>query len=356
MRNVIAVSAFTLAFSLAAPIAGAAELSVKTWARDLKKALGKGDAKAVSEMMDPAALAKTYLERNASPDLETMKKARRLFAREKLKEAVETYDKIPKGSEYWLESVEEKGWTFHREKSYDKTLAQTKTLLSSPFVAIVGSEPFFLQSLSQLKICDYKGVLETHQLFKDSQRQRVIDIQTLSKEGTSPAVEQVIDRTDHFPMTLKAAGEAAKSLPRLFYRDLEIQKALMAMKLAESARGLAADAQGAAAGSFRAGLAKLEKAARSAPTRVKSRLKSLAKAENEENFKMLQKLNLIEVETIQRMHADLALDKDSYSKGEFRKASVDELVFPDDGHPWMDELDKYQFKVNSCPQNLRRRM
>ncbi|MGE0632924.1 MAG: hypothetical protein AB7O96_10980, partial [Pseudobdellovibrionaceae bacterium] len=89
---------------------------------------------------------------------------------------------------------------------------------------------------------------------------------------------------------------------------------------------------------------------------IRARLAKLAEVETEENAKMLQKINLIEIETIQRVHTDQELNKNSYAKGEFKKTTAEDLVFPDDGHPWMDELDKYQVKVNSCPQNVRRMM
>lgn len=93
-----------------------------------------------------------------------------------------------------------------------------------------------------------------------------------------------------------------------------------------------------------------------AMTRLQKRLQVLARRENDENFKMLQKLNLIEVETIQRVHADLHADPNTYKKGQFADINQDQLEFPDDGNPWMDELDKYQTRVNSCPRNVRRKM
>jgi hypothetical protein len=265
---------------------------------------------------------------------EVMLKARKLFEAGKFSEALKEYDKVPRGSDQWLEAVEEKGWAYHRQKDYQKALAQTKTLLSQAFLPVIGSEPFFLQSLSQLKICDYKSILETHELFKTSQRQRIQDIQNLAKTGESPAVQSLTTKALTFPLTFPQVGEESKALPRQFYRDVQIQKSLMTIQNPKAA----------------------QKAIQQARQSLKSRMKLLAENEVEENFKMVQKLNLIEVETIQRIHADQELAKDSFKKGQFKQASTDELVFPDDGHPWIDELDKYEVRVNSCPENIRRKM
>jgi hypothetical protein len=326
MKSLCALLIGLLSFNLVQAKEGS--FSVKQWTER-----NPSLAPLVSEWL---RLETSLFDSSRSKDRTTMQKARELFAAGKMNESLALYNQIEKGSDYWLEAVEEKAWIFHREKEFDKALAQSKTLLSQAFVPVVGPEPFFLQSLTNLKICDYKAILETHQLFKNSQRQRIQDLKDLAQSGNNSALLSVITKADAFPLSFTSVGEESKSLPRQFYRDREFQKALLNYKLAEAAKN--SSAQGLAM------------------TRMQNRLKALAQAENEEIYKIVQKLNLIEVETIQRLHADRDLDQKSYQKGHFADTNSDQMIFPDDGHPWLDELDKYQVRVNSCPQNIRRKM
>jgi hypothetical protein len=89
---------------------------------------------------------------------------------------------------------------------------------------------------------------------------------------------------------------------------------------------------------------------------MKTRLQKLATEETNDNVKVVQKLNLVEVEAIQRLHADVDLDKKLFVKGDYKKTTSDQLVFLDDGRPWIDELDKYEVRAKACPQNIRRKM
>lgn len=168
-------------------------------------------------------------------------------------------------------------------------------------------------------------------------------MQALAGSGDSPAVQSLITKVQTFPLSFTEVGEEAKALPRLFHRDLPLQKALMAYKMAEASLKVTASSE-------------MTKLMKSSAKAIQSRMRQLAETEVQENFKMVQKLNLIEVETIQRIHADQKMAQDSFNKGEFAEVSTDQMVFPDDGHPWIDELDKYEVRVNRCPENIRRKM
>lgn len=356
MKNLKLLTLTLIISQCLSPLALAGSFSVKAWSEDLKKTLDSDPAK-ITRALDTKkwqSLQTKALQSSKSKDSKIMKRARKLFEAEKFTKALSEYEKIPRGNDHWLEAVEEKGWVYHRQKKYQKALAQTKTLLSQAFTPIIGSEPFFLQSLSQLKICDYKGILETHQAFKETQRQRLIDLRELSATGQSPAVVSLISKVDEFPLNFTAVGEEAKSLPRLFHRDIALQKALMSLKMSQFALEEIERRQTVKVS--QKSIDALKHTFKKAQNDLKTRMKALADIENEENFKMVQKLNLIEVETIQRIHADQELDQDSFKKGEFTQVTANQMVFPDDGHPWIDELDKYEVRVNSCPGNIRRKM
>ncbi|MEN0059953.1 MAG: hypothetical protein AAGB31_14025 [Bdellovibrio sp.] len=278
---------------------------------------------------------------------ERLSKARSVFAKGQFDEALRLYNEIPRGNTYWLTSTEEKGWSYFRKEDYQKSLAQTKTLLSPQFAEVVNAEAYLLQSLSQLRMCDYKGVFETHQTFKDKQKKRIMEVQNLAEKGWNEDLAAVLRKVDYFPLELADIGDSAQRLPLLIYKDLEFQKQLLRFKasfevlqrLPESA--LKKEVRDFNSASF---------------ITLKKRVQTLAQKETDANFKVIQKLNLVEVEAIQRVHADTQLSENSYQKGEFKDVGDDKLVFMDDGRPWIDELDKFEVSAKSCVKGIRRKM
>jgi hypothetical protein len=86
---------------------------------------------------------------------------------------------------------------------------------------------------------------------------------------------------------------------------------------------------------------------------MEKRLQELAKVENDENYRILQKLNLIEVESIQRVHME---SKFTHVQGQVQPGK-DDLVFEDDKNDvWLDELNSYQAKVSRCAKKSGRTM
>lgn len=350
--------AFSLLTIFVAQIA-AAEVTVSSWAKDLEAKLEGRDVNAVLKVLETSDLNSAVSRREVTPARKALLDARRLFSKGQYKAALKQYDRVPKGQDEWLEAVEEKGWAYLRLGQTDRALAQTKTLLSPTFRGIVGTEPFFLQSLTQLKVCDYVSILETHKLLKDSQRERLAALQALAESGESKDLAAVVARADRFPLKLSDLGENAAMLPRLFHRDLRAQSAILRLKLSQA--GVPVLRESAASNTRFRTLAmkqiqRLQRAEAQARRDLRERVKALAARETEQNFELLQKINVIEVETIQRVHIDQELDKNLYSKGEFTEAGTDQLVFVDDGHPWIDELDKFQVKLNACPGKVRRKM
>ena len=87
--------------------------------------------------------------------------------------SIEFYDKVRKGSATWLEALEEKAWAQMRKGEPEKSLATLKTVLTPIFKDRVPSEPFFLASLGQLRVCDYPALFKTLDLFKDRFRGKI---------------------------------------------------------------------------------------------------------------------------------------------------------------------------------------
>lgn len=329
----------------------AQEFSVSTWKAEFARSVRLGETAKTQELSQWGNLEKKALP--ACIDCKSkskMHEARILFEKSQFKAALKLYNSIPKVSDHWLEAVEERGWAHFRNENYEKAIAQTKTLLSPQFAKVVNSEAFFLQSLSQLRICDYEGVLKTHQVFKEKQKERISAMQTLANTGTNEALRLSIEKLDKFPLSFVSFGENLATLPLLFYRDLEVQRHILRIKVSQA---------GLEALKYENGQslkAKFQRALNESSNSLKARMKVLAAEETKKNAKIIQKLNLVEIEAIQRIHTDMKLTEEMYNENDFKDVSDDQLMFVDDGQPWIDELDKYDVVAKSCAKNIRRKM
>jgi hypothetical protein len=290
-------------------------------------------------------------------------KARILFQEADLKGALNEYQMISRSSDYWLETLEERAWTYMRLGQPDKSLGELKTLLSPVFTPQVGPEPFFLQAFINLKICDFSQIFKTLDDFKARFRVRAALIQKLAKNGKTPEAEQAIAKLDHTALAWNSVGVNSSALPRYFHRD-EVIATEMGIRQnllsdAETLKNLNQRSPGILNGSSTAArninilLNQAPTRADQARTRVFQRLQVLAEGEVDEISLILQKMHIIEAEAIERMHL---VKKEQLSKGNTKAAiahSDDDLVFPvndkDDKELWIDELDNYHYQVKGCP-------
>lgn len=345
MKSVILAFVITLC-GFPAPVLAAERVSVSEWVESWVQSLQK--SKSLS--FETTSLEKKALQSCSDcENKDTLKKARDLFAQGKFDEALAAYEQIPRGNTYWLSAVEEKGWAHFRKENFEKALAQTKTLLAPQFAEISNSEAFLLQSLTQLRICDYKGVFETHKTFKEKQKARILEVQNLAQTGWNDSLTAVLKKVDQFPLTLDDMGASVQRLPLLIYKDREFQRQALRFKATEKAIALV-DANNKRL------VNTLENLNTKAFHALKNRVQQLAQDETNENFKVIQKLNLVEVEAIQRIHTDLNLSEELYRKTKFQEVGDDKLVFMDDGRPWIDELDKFEVAAKTCAQGIRRKM
>lgn len=344
MKSFVALSTMAfLSLSLSTQALAQNRVSVKDWVQSWSDKAAKKNITFNTSDLEKKALSSCSDCENKS----ALTEGRKLFTKGQFEQAIRTYNEIPRGNTYWLSAVEEKGWAYFRQEDYEKALAQTKTLLAPQFAEISNSEAFLLQSLTQLKICDYKGVFETHQIFKEKQKNRIMEVQQLAKTGWNDALTQVLKKADKFPLTLDDMGDAVQRLPLLIYKDVEFQKQALRFKASERAIALA--------DSVRA-KDQLEKTNTQSFLALKKRVQELAQEETNENFNVIQKLNLVEVEAIQRVHTDMELADSMYKKNNFEKVGDDKLVFMDDGRPWIDELDKFEVAAKTCAKGIRRKM
>ena len=109
----------------------------------------------------------------------------------KFAESVEQYEKVQKDSPYWLKSLEEKAWAQYQLKNTGKSLAVLKTLTNPVFADEVSPEVYFLQSLNQLKTCDYPGIFKTIEQFKKVSRAPLAEAEQKADAGNAQAKAKV---------------------------------------------------------------------------------------------------------------------------------------------------------------------
>lgn len=249
-----------------------------------------------------------------------LSEARKLFEQKKFNEALNEYQKIPNKSDRYLIVLEEKAWAYIHLDQYDKALAAARTLTSPALSGLTTTEPFLLKALVQLKICDYVGVFQTLKEFKAQKREQIIAIQEIAKNRLNSISHQTLEKWMLNTEDWKSLGPALAKMPQLFYHDKFMLTAAKNKNMAQ----------------------------------MEKRLQELAILENNENHRILQKLNLIEVEGVQRVHIASQFNK---KQGETLEKSDDDLVFKDSKDDvWLDELDSYQATIDRCQKKSGRTM
>ena len=209
MKSLLSLTLTLSALSL--PAQAGERFTLSQWQRSVKSAKSVSD---IEKAVNTAAIEKKYLASCSDCDnKDLLAKARTAFAKGNFEEALSLYNQIPRGNDYWMYSVEEKGWAYFRMDDYEKSLAQTKTLLAPQLAETASSEAYLLRSLALLKICDYKEIFENHTNFKEKQKAKIMEIQDLADSGFNESFKKVILAANTFPLQAKEMGDAVKHLP-----------------------------------------------------------------------------------------------------------------------------------------------
>lgn len=283
----------------------------------------------------------------------SMTQARVLYQKKDIAGALNAYNQVPKSSSLWIDSVEERAWAHLRQDDYDKAMGVITTALSPVLAPLAGPETYYLANLMAYRACDYARVFNTSELFKKRHHTRLSDIQELAQKGSNRTINQVFDRFEQSGVSQESAGSQVESMPRGLFHDrkfiqsMESRRELLgeikkAGQLLEESKTLGANSE-------------LEKQLASATSQVErlkqeayQRARQLAQADLKEYRVILNKMNIIEGEIIQRLHMDENL-KGQRGKLSQNDDNKDALVFPVTDEVWMDELDNYKARVKDCP-------
>lgn len=295
-----------------------------------------------------------------SQDLMTMTAARLLFQNGFLDAASKYYEKVPKSSDYWFDAQEEMAWAQVRKGEPQNAIAITKTLVAPAFQSQVGPEPFFLRSLSQLKVCDYPSVVGTLNTYRERFKPRAAELTKLTESANTPAVSRLVERMKKGPAKLTDLGADAAALPRFVTRDAALVQNVQTEKALEAEAKLAGElyARSLTGGTAQVGFqARLESFKKAVDTRTQAarsatygRVKALAQEETEEIGAMLQKLHIVEAELLQQISlADRVISatqgKSSLKVGTTGSQAKDKVWFPAEGETWFDEYANYKVDI-----------
>lgn len=296
-----------------------------------------------------------------SQNLMNLTAARMLYQNGFLKQAIEYYSKIDKGSDYWFEALEEIGWSEVRLGQPQNTLAHVQTLLVPAMEADVGPEVFYLASLANLKVCDYQEVSNLLKEFRSRFQTKAKKLMALKENPQTPAVDQLVKLLATSRTNMPAMGGLGRDLPRHSTRDENlyflVQRQTKLNQEGEIAGKLYSQSlsEGTAQIGFQAKMDKfrqmMQNRARNSYTASLNRIKHLADQELTEIANILKNMQIVEAELIQqlalsgRVIADTQSAKPIVKKGTTGSQGRDTMTFNFQGEIWFDELAHYKIDI-----------
>lgn len=247
-----------------------------------------------------------------------LESARASFKKQQYSKAIDTYRKIPRDSLLWPVSLEESAWTYLANQQEDLALATTKTLIAFPLNQMGFYESYLIQGIAELKSCRYDGVFKTIDQFKKNQLTRIQNLEQIA-EGkhklTYPLIKAI-------RMNDRSLNSLLPKLPELSHLDLIIYQQAISKNANKNL--------------------------------VNNRLKELAKQELAEIKTIMVKLQILKVEAEQRVIRDAKLGLSQQNKSKFKETDYNQMIFPVDDEPWIDELGQFEVAMKACQQQRRK--
>jgi hypothetical protein len=231
--------------------------------------------------------------------------------------AHELYEKIGKSSDFWLISLEERGWTYIRENKFDKALSLYHTLSAPTFSPQVGPESYLIGAYASLRICDYNAVFETLKDFKSKFKTQAENLGKIKNTvtGDSMALFEKLasGKINHWA---DLGTEEIQKWPAFVNLDSVLLKHVK-NKNWEAAQ---------------------------------KRLNQMAARDLKSISKVTKKMRIIDIEAIQRMnlkdHPEVA------NNSEITNDDDDTIYFKKERDDlWLDEVTRYRVKTSGCPVN-----
>ncbi len=164
-----------------------------------RMAVAGDDRRAMGQLKFLQKRMKQHKVKKHTDDIALLK-GRILFNRGLYEKALAQYNKIPKSSELWLTSVEERAWTkFHLGKN-NEAIADSHTLMSPLFQSSVSPEAFYFSAFVAHQVCDFTRVFKVIEIFKSESRQK---IKTLEQSVASQPTAKSHWQLQHYSEVIK---------------------------------------------------------------------------------------------------------------------------------------------------------
>ncbi len=318
----------------------------------------KDETKAAAVIISSLMKAKNNL---IPEDLLNITAGRLLYQNGYFEAAQKYYDKIPKGSDFFPQSQEEKAWAFLKRGQPNDAVAVTQTLVNKAFSGQVGPEAWFVRSLGQLKVCDFGASLETLKSFSVEFKERAMGLEKISKQGNSSEVNQALLKMKDGGLNLAEMAQISKSLPRAMVRDERLRQMMKAFAILIEESNSAAQASATSnvsglQGEFETIKNNADQRAARMKAQAVNRVQSLAAQDLKETKTILNKLHIVEAEVIQRVESTTKLSQAASQEirsGKTGSQAADVLKFPSGSEVWMDELTNYKIDIKKGCQARR---
>jgi|GEM_PF-1678953 len=236
--------------------------------------------------------------------------------------AVQAYSKVPRDSDFWLASVEERAWAKIQSGDVNQAIADSKTLMSPLFEDIAGPESYFVSSYVAHRTCDFKNVFEISDKFKKNNKLRIVHLEKMSKMQKTRGIADFIGALREKGLKKALSSQVISFFPDHFYKDKKIQR------LAKKASSIGFN-----------------------EIAFRKRLAELAKLELKHYKDVIAKLLLIEGDVIQRLFLDKSLAGNRSQVGSGIQSGKYDLKFPyDERDVWIDEIDNLKVSAKNCPE------
>jgi len=268
-------------------------------------------------------LEKLKESKKIETDLYHLTKARVYFSWDKLEDAVSEYSKVPKKSDLWSLSLEERAQSYGRLKEYDKAVSDLVSVEAPLFNTTRSPEFYFVKGVTHLKTCNFEKVAESLTDFQIAMDPQIKSLEKIAKgELGAEAMDALKALAKSEDPSITNYIKVANLLPTRLHRDQTLMKSL-----------------------------------KSSPENVQNksvveRLKVLATRSLKEISRTIDKMQAVKADLRQK----LAYLEKAEEEGKDREvvgrieASKDQLQFPHDGSYWIDEIGYFKTKMEGCPK------
>ena len=252
------------------------------------------------------------------------------------------YQKVGKQVPFWISAQEEQAWIYYGRGEYDKAFQSATSLLHPYLKESLSPHGTLIISLSQLKSCDYQGVLESLNYFKN---RFSVKYKSLKKIASNPS--SVIDELRKYHVSQNKVAHS--QWPIFVEKNATLRNQLLLLDFIKRNDSIAV-------GSTPLIRKEISKIVKQIEKFVGMRIKKLARGELSQINEVLKWIPLVEVDSLYRVYGFHNRNSNSLFRSKQKQleylTNKKLISFPYEKQEiWWDELGQYKVLHNeSCPR------